>query len=216
MEISTHVPDIFFQNPDVTEVARQLLGKLLVTEIEGVRTSGIIVETEAYCGLTDRACHAFPLKRTRRTEPMFLPGGHAYVYLCYGLHYLFNVVTGPENEPDAVLIRAVEPVDGISAMMQRRGLDQLSTKISKGPACLARALGISGIQNAKPLTKANGVWIEESPMDFTQGCPKAEWIGSTTRVGVDYAGPDAQKPWRYFIKKNKWVSALPRHLLSDG
>jgi len=199
-----HTLKEFYQNENVLEVAKDLIGKILVTEFEGIKTSGIIVETEAYRGEDDRASHAFPMKKTDRTKTMFLEGGHAYIYLCYGLHHLFNVVTSAEGKPNAVLIRAIQPVLGIEEMLIRRNLARFSTKISAGPACLSQALGITKAWNSHPLSLGKYIWIEEpvQPVDYQ--------IATTTRVGVDYAGEDALLPWRFYIKGNKWVSAYPK------
>ncbi len=127
------LPQSFYTGPDVLSIAQALLGKVLVTNIKGVTTSGIIVETEAYAGIADRASHAFGCRRTRRTEIMFAKGGVAYVYLCYGIHHLFNVVTNIEGIPHAVLIRGIEPVDGREAMLQRRKKQKFNRLISAGP-----------------------------------------------------------------------------------
>ena len=199
-----HLTREFYQNENVLEVAGSLIGKILVTEFEGVTTSGIIVETEAYRGEDDRACHAFPLKKTDRTKTMFLEGGHAYIYLCYGLHHLFNVVTSAEGVPNAILIRALEPISGVDEMLKRRKLSNFSTRISSGPACLSQALGITKAWNAHALSQGKNIWIEEAPI------PKEYEIAATTRVGVDYAGEDALLPWRFYISGNKWVSAYPK------
>lgn len=188
----------FYQQKDVTVIARQLLGKRLVTQLHGVRTSGIIVETEAYAGVVDRASHAWNNRRTQRTEIMFGPGGTAYVYLCYGIHYLFNVVTNVANTPHAVLIRALEPVDGIEEM-QLRYAPKTSATLTAGPGSLSKAMGINAALNGESLT-GDKVWIEQGP-----AVPDAQVVIST-RVGVAYAAEDALLPYRFSIKGNKWVS----------
>lgn len=185
--------DDFYANPDVTEVAKALLGKVLCTHIDGVLTSGIINETEAYSGRNDKACHANNGRRTARTEVMFGPPGHAYVYLCYGIHHLFNVVTNREGLADAVLIRGVEPLDGLPQIRERRGVAKDSA-LADGPGKLSHALGIktsmSGIKlNGKP------VWIEDRGISAEKSS-----IITTPRIGVDYAGEDAKKPWRFLVK----------------
>lgn len=188
----------FYQEKDVTIIARQLLGKRLVTQLNGVRTSGIIVETEAYAGVIDRASHAWNNRRTQRTEIMFGPGGTAYVYLCYGIHYLFNVVTNVANTPHAVLIRALEPVDGI-AEMRLRYSPKTSATLTAGPGSLSKAMGINAALNGESLT-GDKIWIEA-------GAPiPDERVVVSTRVGVQYAGADALLPYRFSIKDNKWVS----------
>ncbi|HXB42862.1 MAG TPA: DNA-3-methyladenine glycosylase, partial [Puia sp.] len=133
----------FYRRKDVVKIARELLGKILVTKFNGIITSGRIVETEAYAGVVDRASHAFGGRRTPRTEVLFAKGGKAYIYLCYGVHHLFNVVTNKKETPDAVLIRAVEPVQGIDAMLLRTGKNKLDFTLTKGPGNVSKALGIS-------------------------------------------------------------------------
>lgn len=180
----------FYQDSDVTHVAKALIGKVLSTRIDGHLTEGIIQEVEAYCGKSDRACHAYNYKRTKRTEAMFLAGGHTYVYLCYGIHPLLNIVTGSENEPDAVLIRGIIPITGQETILTRRGKTSWSPDIAFGPGRAAKALGINLTHNALPLNQAP-IWIEEhanSP-PFT--------ITTSKRIGIDYAGPDADLLWRF-------------------
>ncbi|SKD09786.1 DNA-3-methyladenine glycosylase [Chitinophaga ginsengisegetis] len=188
----------FYQQHEVTTIAKQLLGKILVTHINGVRTAGMIVETEAYAGSGDRASHAWNNRRTKRTEVMYKPGGFAYVYLCYGIHYLFNVVTNIEDTPHAVLIRALQPVDGIEMMKQRYN-NKPSVKLTAGPGSLCKAMGIDAGLNGESLT-GKKVWIESG-----KGIPE-DAITVSTRVGVQYAGEDAYLPYRFSIKNNDWVS----------
>ncbi|SEW52164.1 DNA-3-methyladenine glycosylase [Chitinophaga arvensicola] len=192
------LPLKFYQQKEVTVVARQLLGKKLVTQLNGVRTAGIIVETEAYAGAVDRASHAWNNRRTQRTEVMFGPGGTAYVYLCYGIHYLFNVVTNVADTPHAVLIRALEPVEGI-ADMQLRYHPKTSALLTAGPGSLSKAMGINASLNSENL-RGEIIWIEPG-ITVTD-----EQIVASTRVGVDYAGADALLPYRFHIRNNKWVS----------
>lgn len=187
----------FYQRQDVVKIAKQLLGKTLVTELDGVRTSGIITETEAYAGVGDKASHAWNNRRTKRTEVMYQPGGVAYVYLCYGIHYLFNVITHVADVPHAVLIRAIEPVDGIEMMKLRYG--KTPPLFTAGPGSLSKALGINSALNGERLT-GNKVWIEEA------GEIPEDKILTGSRVGVSYAGDDAYLPYRFSIKDNKWVS----------
>ena len=189
----------WYQHDDVVFIAKQLLGKLLCTKIDGVVTKGKIVETEAYSGNNDKACHANNQRKTRRNEIMFSAGGHAYIYLCYGIHHLMNVVTNKAGCADAVLIRAIEPVEGLEFMMQRRKLDRIEKRLSGGPGLLSSAMGITINLYGETLT-GNTIWIEDqTPVENTQ-------IESTTRIGVEYAGEDAKKPWRFYIKENPWVS----------
>lgn len=189
----------FYERADVLKIAQQLLGKLLVTEIGGVRTSGRIVETEAYAGATDRASHAWNNRRTRRTETMYAAGGLAYVYLCYGIHHLFNVVTNQRDIPHAVLVRGLEPVDGIGTMLWRCGKQRLDTTLTAGPGSLSKALGITTALTGESLS-GDILWIEDAPV-----LPRSQII-SGTRVGVAYAREDAYLPYRFSVKGNKWVS----------
>lgn len=191
----------FYQRPDVVQISRELLGKVLCTKFPGQPlTSGIITETEAYCGRNDKASHANNGLRTARTEIMYQPGGLAYVYLCYGIHHLFNVVTNVEGQADAVLIRAIEPLNGIDTILKRRKVQKLSPKISAGPGRLTKALDITTAHTGVNL-KGDVIWIEDRNIAF----PK-EQIGASPRIGVDYAGEHAKRPWRFFVKENKWVS----------
>lgn len=186
-------------NTDVNSLARQLIGKMLFTQIDGEITAGIIVETEAYAGIEDKASHAYGGRLTDRTKTMYLKGGVSYVYLCYGIHNLFNVVTGPLNTPHAVLIRGVEPVIGTEIMLQRRGMALLKPNLTAGPGALSKALGIDRTFNAKDLT-GEEIWIE----DCWDVDPES--IVAAPRVGVGYAADHALLPWRYYIKGNRFVS----------
>jgi DNA-3-methyladenine glycosylase len=191
----------WYQNEDdVVQVARRLLGKILCTKINGFITKGTIVEAEAYSGDNDKACHAHGQKMTPRNKVMFGPGGHAYIYLCYGIHHLFNVVTNKRGKADAVLIRALEPVEGIDTMRLRRGLDGLEPRLTSGPGVLTQAMGISTSFNEVNLD-GDTIWLEEG------GEANIE-IGATTRIGVGYAGEDALKPWRFYSEGCKWVSKM--------
>ena len=150
------LPRSFYVRSNVVEIAQDLLGKYLFTDIKGVLTVGKIIETEAYNGRRDKACHAF-LKRTRRTNIMYHRGGHAYVYLCYGIHHLFNVVTNREGLADAILIRAIEPVHGLEDMIKRRGKNN-HYKLTAGPGTLSQALGIQREMTGTDLL-GNSIWI---------------------------------------------------------
>ena len=194
------LPLEFYWNHDVVQVAQSLLGKLLVTEIGGKRTSGIIVETEAYAGITDKASHAYGNRKTHRTTTMFAQGGVAYVYLCYGIHHLFNVVTNVQEVPHAVLIRAIEPVDGIDIMMARRKKKKFNNTLTAGPGLMSEALGIKTIHTGMSLQQAP-IFIEEGGYDV-----EPNNIISTTRVGVNYAAEDALLPYRFLLKDNKFLS----------
>lgn len=187
---------------DVVSIARGLLGHEIITTIDGVRCRARITETEAYRAPEDRASHAYGNRRTARTETMFAEAGTAYIYLCYGIHHLFNVVTGPEGTAHAVLIRAVEPVDNIETMLVRRNFPEPSPELTAGPGRWTLAMGI---------TKAlNGIHLlhEESPVQLFTGLGllPGEEISTSPRIGVDYAGDSASWPWRFFIHQNPWVS----------
>lgn len=192
----------FFTREDVLAVSRDLLGQHLVSEWAGVRTVGRIVEVEAYRGRDDKACHAFGNRRTPRTDVMFGQGGHAYVYLCYGIHHLFNIVTSVEGEADAVLVRALEPLSNPEAMLRRRKMAKMERRLTAGPGVLAQAMGITTALSGLDLTRADSpVWLEQG-----QALPAPESILRSPRIGVDYAGDCADWPWRFSIKNNPWVS----------
>lgn len=193
----TKLPNSFFVQPDPLEVARALIGKLLVTEFDGILTSGRIVETEAYYGETDRASHAYGGRRTSRTEPLYREGGTAYVYLCYGIHHLFNVVTNRSGHPHCVLIRAIEPVDGLGIMVQRLGKAKADFSIGRGPGNLTRALGIRTDHTGEMLGRTISIFSYD---------PEPGAILATPRIGVDYAGEDAALPYRFLEAGNRFVS----------
>jgi DNA-3-methyladenine glycosylase len=189
----------FYQRSDVVKIARELLGKVLLTNIDGVITAGVIVETEAY-SWKERGCHAFAAKKTKRNAIMFEKGGFAYVYLCYGMYNLFNVVTNREGVADAVLIRALEPLEGIEEMTLRRGSIRDAIHLTSGPGKLTKAMGIDRKLNGKFLLD-DEVWLEDRGLRVL---PKS--IEASPRIGIDYAGEDALLPWRFTIKGNKWIS----------
>jgi DNA-3-methyladenine glycosylase len=191
----------WYLGESIEEMARGLLGKYLCTNIDGHIVKGMIVETEAYCGRDDKACHANNNRRTRRNEVMYATGGHAYVYLCYGMHYLFNVVTNREGYADAVLIRAIEPVQGIEQMMVRRNMTKPDKRLTSGPGTMSQAMGISLKHYGQKLT-GDEIWIENGQKI------QENQVGVTTRVGVQYAGEDALKLWRFYVKDNGWVSKI--------
>jgi DNA-3-methyladenine glycosylase len=188
----------FYQRTQVVAIARDLLGKCLFTRKQGKTTGGIIVETEAYSHV-ERGCHAFQNRMTRRNEVMFREGGHAYVYLCYGIHHMFNVVTNREGQADAVLIRALEPMEGIPLMMKRMNAKS-HTRITSGPGKLAKALAIDREWNGDMLWSKH-LWIEDAGTKI-----KATQIVASPRIGIDYAGEDALLPWRFNLKDNIWIS----------
>ena len=193
------LPREFYTRSDVLEIARDLLGKkLVVPNRNGSRVAGIIVETEAYRGPEDRASHAFNGRRTNRTETMYTVGGTAYVYFVYGMYNQFNVVTNVEGIPHAILVRAVEPSEGLD-IMRRRRRGRSEYELTSGPGRLCLAMGID-----RKLDKADllgdRVWIEEaasiSPRQIARG----------PRVGIDYAEEWITKPWRFWVRDNPFVS----------
>ncbi|REC45426.1 DNA-3-methyladenine glycosylase [Chryseobacterium pennipullorum] len=190
----------YYSSQDVLFLAQDLLGKVLFTKIDGDITAGIIVETEAYFGVQDKASHAYGCRRTDRTETLYSHGGISYVYLCYGIHHLFNVVTSVEDEPHAVLIRAVEPLIGKEIMEARRNMPASKAAISSGPGSAAKALGIDRSFNKKDL-EGNEIWIEDHGILY-----KPDEIVTGPRIGVAYAQEDALLPWRFFVKNNRYVS----------
>ncbi len=194
------LPLSFYQRNDVVAISRELLGKYLFTCINGELTGGYIIETEAYNGIIDKASHSFGNRLTPRTKTMYLQGGIAYVYLCYGIHEMFNIVTSVEGQPHAILIRAIQPTEGIDIMLARRNMSILKPNITSGPGSVAQALGISRNINAISL-QSDILWIEDSGLVIP-----GENIAAVPRVGVSYAGEDALLPYRFYIKGNIYVS----------
>jgi len=194
----------FYKRENVVLIARELLGKIIITNIDGITTSGRIVETEAYNGSTDKASHAYAGRRTTRTEPMYASAATAYVYLCYGMHHLFNIVTNQKDIPHAILIRAVEPLQGMEDMLIRTGKRKLDYTLTKGPGNVSKAMGINKLHTGLNLL-SNTIFISEDDykIDETE-------IASSPRIGVAYAGDDALLAYRFFIKGNPFVSAKPR------
>lgn len=190
----------YYLNQDVLFLAKDLLGKVLFTKIDGELTAGIIVETEAYFGVQDKASHAYGGRRTNRTETMYSEGGISYVYLCYGMHHLFNIVSSVKDEPHAILIRAIEPLIGKEIIEFRRSMPATKAAISAGPGSAAKALGIDRSFNAKHL-HGEEVWLEDHGIRYLD-----EEIAVTPRVGIAYAQEHALLPWRFFVKGNKYVS----------
>lgn len=195
------LPESFYTRKDVLKIAKELLGKVLVTHFDGILTSGIITETEAYAGISDKASHAYGGRRTKRTDIMFWQGGVAYVYLCYGIHHLFNVVTNKADVPHAVLIRAIEPLEGIEQMLKRRGKHKLTPTLTAGPGALSGSLGIYTAHTGKLLHGEDSIAIEDRGINIKPGD-----IIASKRIGVDYAKEDALLPYRFYIKGNKFVS----------
>ena len=190
-----------FYNRPTLEVARDLLGQRLVRLWQGQRLAGLITEVEAYRAPDDRASHAWGNRRTARTETMFCEGGRAYIYLCYGIHHLFNVVTAPEGLAHAVLVRAIEPLEGIDLMLERRNLHTPAPKLCTGPGALAQALGLRTAQNGISLLDTGSpVWIEDRGFAVSE-----TEIAAGPRIGVDYAGECAAWEWRFWLKHSKFV-----------
>jgi len=200
LQIHEKLSNEFFRQKDVLGIAQSLIGKQLFTQIDGQLTGGIIAETEAYNGISDRASHAYGGRKTNRTEVMYREGGIAYVYFSYGMHHLFNVVTGSNGDPKAVLIRGIIPTVGIETILKRRNLLKTNTTLVNGPAKLCQALGISLKQNTISL-QGDTIWIEKY-----WGVGHGD-ILITTRVGIDYAGEDAHLPYRFILMDKDYRTA---------
>jgi DNA-3-methyladenine glycosylase len=185
------LPQTYYLHPDVVSLAKDLIGKHLFTKIDGQLCGGIITETEAYKGMEDRACHAFGGRRTPRNEMMYAQGGVTYVYLCYGIHPLLNVVSNQKDIPDAVLIRAIHATHGEELMLKRTGKPQMTPQVTNGPGKISKALGITLLDNGESFQNKR-IWIEDRNVDLS----KAE-IMITPRIGVEYAGADALLPYRF-------------------
>lgn len=194
------LPLSFYKGNDPLQLARELLGKVLVTKWKEISTTGRIVEVEAYAGIGDKASHAYGGRRTNRNEVMYTDGGVAYVYLCYGIHHLFNVVTNSEGVPHAILIRALEPLTGINEMLKRTGKPKFDSSLTRGPGNLSKALGIKTIHNNYKLN-IRQIYIADDGFVYPE-----EKIASSPRIGVGYAGKDALLPYRFYIRGNKFVS----------
>ena len=195
------LPQSYYQRSDILMLSRDLLGKIIISRINGETTAGRIVETEAYRAPEDRGSHAYGNKKTQRTETVFRKGGHTYIYLCYGIHHLCNVVSGGEGIAHAILIRAIEPIDGIEVMHKRRGIKKPDYNLTNGPGKWTQAMGITtSSNNIKYYAKKSPIQIHDA-----DPIPESEII-SSPRVGIAYAQAWAHMPWRYRIKNNKWTS----------
>ena len=194
----------FYKRENVLQVAEELLGKLLVTTKDGITTSGRIVECEAYAGIPDKASHAYGGRRTNRNEVMYGEAGVAYVYLCYGIHHLFNVVTHSKDIPHAILVRSLEPVKGIKDMLMRTGKKQVDNTLTRGPGNLSKALAIYTSDSGILLTGKN-IFLAEDGFGYSKN-----EIFTSPRIGVDYAGKDALLPYRFYVKGNPFVSGKPK------
>ncbi|MEO6329382.1 MAG: DNA-3-methyladenine glycosylase [Ginsengibacter sp.] len=194
------LPKSFYSRNDVVTIARELIGKVLVTNFDGSITSGKITETEAYVALTDKASHSFGGRRTSKNEHMYAASGTAYVYICYGMHQMFNIVTNEKEIPDAVLIRSIEPLQGIEIMLQRTGKLKADFSLTKGPGNVGKALGI--------FKKHSGLHLLDDEIYLLDdgSVLSEEQIGISKRIGVESAGPDSLLPYRFYIRGNKYVS----------
>ncbi|MCI0382191.1 MAG: DNA-3-methyladenine glycosylase [Chlamydiae bacterium] len=189
------LPPSFYLRSDPILIAKELIGKWLFTKFPGeITTGGMIIETEAYAGPWDLACHAFNNRNTKRTNIMFEEGGVAYIYLCYGLHHMLNVVTSLSGIPHAILIRAIHPEYGIKKMLERRGKQISKQNLANGPGSLCQALGIDINLNGHSLAEPP-LWIEDRSSSFS-----SKEIQSSPRIGIKYAKSHASLPWRFFIK----------------
>lgn len=188
----------FYVRTDVVQIATDLLGKIIVTKFDGIYTAGRIVETEAYAGIIDKASHAYNNRRTNRTEVMFGKGGVSYVYLCYGIHHLFNVVCNIKDNPDAVLIRGIEPVEGMGAMLKRFNKQKFDSAIGRGPGNASKALGI--------YTQHTGLSLQSKELFIADDGTAGFDIAVSKRIGVDYAAEHALWLYRFFIHGNPHVS----------
>ena len=198
------LPLSFYQRNNVLEIAKDLLGKLLVTKFDDITTSARIVEVEAYAGVNDKASHAVGGRRTERNEIMYAKGGFTYVYLCYGIHHLFNVVTNEKNIPHAILIRGVEPLKGINKILERTGKEKLDKTLTRGPGNVSKALGIHTTHSGMSLLSKE-IFIADDGFIYSK-----KEIASSPRIGVDYAGDHALLPYRFYIKGNPFVSGNPK------
>ncbi len=197
---SDKLPTTFYRQKDVCTVAKALIGKVLVSSFNKMVTAGRIVETEAYNGAIDKASHAWGGRRTNRTEIMYAAGGVSYVYLCYGIHHLFNVVTNIENVPHAILIRGIEPLTGIDHMLQRTGKLKPDNTLTRGPGNVSKAMGIC--------TQHTGLNLQSKELFIVDDGFKVKpsQLAATPRIGVDYAGTDALLLYRFILKENPYVS----------
>jgi len=194
----------FYDRGDVVNIARELLGKIVVTNIDGHVTSGRIVETEAYVAHTDKASHSFAGRRTPRNEHMYSTAATAYIYICYGMHQMLNVVTNKKDIPDAVLIRALEPIEGIDIMLKRTGKASLDNTLTRGPGNVGKALGISTKYSGKNLLGDDIFIYQDDAITIPENL-----IGVSKRIGIESAGVDALLPYRFYVKGNKFVSGRP-------
>lgn len=194
------VPQSFYERADVVTITKELLGKIVVTNFSNMLTAGRITEAEAYNGPFDKAAHSYNNRRTKRTEVMYARGGAAYIYLCYGIHQMFNIVTNQPGIPNAILIRALEPVAGIETMLARSNKNNHGFDLTRGPGNAAKALGLNTSHTGINL-QSEELYIADDGFSFTEN-----EIAVTARIGVEYAAEDALLPYRFIVKGNKYVS----------
>lgn len=191
----------FYQRPDVLQIARELLGKHLYTNLNGVVTAGRVVETEAYRHEGDNSMTMHLQRKRQQASALYVPGGHAYIYTVYDRHALFNIATHDAAHPDTVLIRAIEPLVGVDEMLRRRGLGVPARSLTAGPGVLTQALGITPALSGTALD-GNVLWFE----DHGEAVADADVL-ATARVGLAYAGAEAAElPWRFRVRGSKWTS----------
>lgn len=198
--MNNKLPVGFYRQDDVVSVARDLLGKYVYSLVDGQLTGGIIVETEAYRGPDDRGSHAYNNKRTPRNEMMYSAGGVAYMYICYGIHDMLNIVTGTEGMSHAALIRAIEPIEGLDIMRIRRGVFDQDRRLCQGPGALAKALGLTKLHNGADL-QGDIVWLTDHGITY-----RDEQVVASARVGMNFEGPYKTIPWRFYVRGNQFVS----------
>ena len=194
------MPKAFYLHEDVVHIAKELLGKILVTNFDNQLTAGRIVETEAYNGPYDKAAHSYNNKRTNRTEVMFREGGVAYIYLCYGLHHMFNVLTNIKDKPNAILIRALEPITGLDIMLKRANKQIAGFELTKGPGNVGKALGLNKIHSGIDL-QSEDIFIVDDGFKYNKN-----EIATTRRIGVEYAKEEALLPYRFLVSESMYVS----------
>jgi DNA-3-methyladenine glycosylase len=199
------LPLQFYEHADVVSIAKEMIGKIIVTRFNGEITSGRIVETEAYVAFTDKASHAYKAKRTARNEHMYGRAGTVYVYICYGIHQMLNIVTNEKEIPDAILIRAVEPLQGIDIMLKRTGKNKIDHTLTRGPGNVGKALGISKLHSGLHVADDEIYLADDGEFEID-----ANDIAKSKRIGVDYAGDDALRPYRFYLRGNKFVSGKTR------
>jgi DNA-3-methyladenine glycosylase len=195
------LPLSFYQRPDVLTIARELLGKHVFTRLDGELTGGRIVETEAYRHEGDPSITLHLQRKAKQAQALYQPGGHAYLYTVYRVHTLFNLTVNDAMHPDAVLIRAIEPLEGLDTMLRRRGLAQVARNLTAGPGVLSQALGLTPALNGELLTGPR-IWLEDAGEVIAD-----DHVLASSRVGLEYAGEEAVAlPWRFRVQDSKWTS----------